>query len=117
LIPRGDAVLLVFTALTNFAIAVSGRVCVVLVMVNLLGEVVLPLIYWLLLCGGYLAAVGRTISANFPLDGCFLALQIGRLTGGKLPALHSLCDPVLLILFALGDRRVGLCWHLGGRSG
>jgi hypothetical protein len=34
-----------------------------------------------------------------------------------LPALHSLCDPVLLILFALGDRRVGLCWHLGGRSG
>src|SRR5882762_6340948 len=94
----GDAVLLIFSALPDFAVAVVRGIGVVLVLINLL-----------LLGRRQLAAVGCAVCFGFAVDGCFFRFQVSGFTGRQLAALHPLRDAVLLIFFALRNRRLGLC--------
>src|SRR5229473_35368 len=95
-----NAVLLVFAALVHFVVSIVLRLGVVLVGVNLLGHLILLSVDLLLFRRGQLAAVGR-----------FFRFQVSGFTGCQLAALHALRDAVLLIFFALRDRRLGfLCW-------
>ena len=81
---------------------------VVLVLMDLLGQLVLLAFDLLALSLGHLATVGVAILLNLVGDSGFLGLQVGRLVRRQLAALNSLGDAVLLVVFALGDI---LCEH------
>src|SRR5260370_45180 len=101
----GDAVLLVFLPLAHFALAVVSGAGVVLVLVNLLGHLILLPVDLFLLRRRQLAAVGRAVRFGFTVDGRFFRFQVRRFSGCQLPALPALRNAVLLIFFALRDRR------------
>src|SRR6267142_942196 len=104
----GDAVLLIFSALPDFAVAVVRGIGVVLVLINLLGKLVLLSVDLLLLGRRQLAAVGCAVCLGFAVDGCFFRFQVSGFTGRQLAALHASRDAVLLIFFALRNRRLWL---------
>lgn len=59
----------------------------------------------------------RAHAAFFLVDARFLVLKAGGLASSELSALHAVCDPVLLIDFALVDVLVILAVRRGGGLG
>src|ERR1700722_18517209 len=68
-----------------------------LVLVNFVRKVVLLVIHLGLLLLGHPAAIGLAIRLDFLMDGRFLLLQPGRLTGAQLSASHAIRNPALLV--------------------
>src|SRR5579872_2016019 len=83
---------------------------VVLVAVDLKRHLILLTVAVLLLLRGQFATIGGAIVADFVVDLRFILLQVSRLPGSQLAALHALCDAVLLVLGAFADftLRVGI---------
>ena len=105
-----DAVLLVLFALADFTLAVVRRIRIVLVVVDILGQVVLLAIEFCAVGGSQVAIVLGPHIVFFFVQALFLGFQVLRFAGSQLPALDAIGDAVLLIRFALADGR------LAGRS-
>ena len=76
---------------------------IVLVLVDLLGNLVLLVIEDLAVLLGQLAAVLRAHLALFFIDGAFFLLDMARFAASKLSALFALANPSLLVLLAMTD--------------
>src|SRR5215831_9504828 len=66
---------------------------------------------------GEMAVVLGAHGLLFVIDGCFLLLDVSGLAGGKLAALDSLGDAVLLVFLTLVDGGVALREDRGGGEG
>src|ERR1700741_540194 len=101
-----DAILLVFAALADRVVAVVSGVGVVLVLINLLGNLILLPIDLLLFALRQHSAIRGAVCARLAVDGRFLGLQVGGFSGSERPALDAIRDTVLLIFLPLRNRRL-----------
>src|SRR6516162_6557734 len=91
----GDAVLLILGAFADFTLGIGVLDCrIVLVLVNLVGNLILLSGQRLLVSLGQLAVVKLAHVALFLVDRGFLLFEIGGFAGGQLSALDSLRDAV-----------------------
>ena len=125
-----DAVLLVLSTLPNFSLRVRVlSLCIVLVLVNLLGQLVLLLLQGCAVGLGQMPIVHRLHVTLFLVQVMFLLLQTASFVGSQRTVGYTICDAVLLVFFALlnplaslgpvlsssasrtasGCRRVGCC--------
>src|SRR5579871_1050530 len=74
---------------------------VVLLVVDLAGQLVLLMIQLGAVGGGQVAIVARAHAVFFLVQRGFFRFQIGRFSGGQLAAVNALGDAVLLIFLAL----------------
>lgn len=107
-----NTVLLVVTALTHFIVAIVRHVGIVFVAINLIGQMILLSVDLLFFCGSQLSAIRCAIRTRLRINSRFLRFQLGGFSSRQLPALHSICDTILLIFFALSD----FCFRRGSRG-
>src|SRR6185437_903679 len=84
-----DAVLLILAPLSDFVVSVLCCVGVVLVLVNVFGNLILLFVDLLFFRSRQLSAVRRAVRLGFAIDRCFLGFQLGRLARRQLPALDA----------------------------
>ena len=80
-----------------------------LVLVDALGLDILLLVEGATVLRGEVAVVLGAHAALFVVNAGLLMLQPAGFASGKLTALHSLSDAVLLVLLALIDGWIGIC--------
>lgn len=104
-----NATLLILPPLPYFTFAIGGSPSVVLVLVNLLGNVILLAVQLGVIGSGQMASISRAHLAFIAIEISLPALQIFRLACRELPAVNAIGDPILLVLLALCDGPVRNC--------
>jgi hypothetical protein len=100
--PLGNAILLILLTFANFALGIRIlHGSVVLILVDLPGNLILLLIQRGFICGGQFSIIQLAHVALFLVDTGFFLFQIHGLTSRELSTFNTVGDAVLLVFLAV----------------